>query len=167
MPELDTIIKKSLADATPHTKKVYSQNPMTGEELVEFANSRAGLALAATVRPDQKPHLSPIDVNIVDGRIYVGIDEGTARLRNLKFNPSINIMVAEGWKRQAIIEGETSLLDVKDPKAAGVLEAQKKKYGWTTQLLAEVLPRKIFTYKSPPKAAEKSFKMNPFSLSVT
>lgn len=126
---------------------------MTGDELVEFANSKAGLAMAATVKPDQKPHLSPIDVNIVDGKIYVGVDAGTARHRNLKHNASIAIMVAEGWKRQVVVEGETSLLDMKTQRATIVLDAQKKKYGWTTQLLAEVVPRKIFTYKSPSKAA--------------
>jgi len=139
-----------LATATPHTKKVYGQNPLTGQELVELANSRV-LILAATVRPDKKPHLSPVDLNIVDGKIYIGIDEGTARHRNLKQNPSITIMVAEGSKRQAILEGETNMLDMNDTAAARVLEAQKKKYGWTTQLLAEVVPRKIFTFKSTPK----------------
>ena len=139
-----------MATATPHTKKVYGQNPLTGQELVELANSRV-LILAATVRPDKKPHLSPVDLNIVDGKIYIGIDEGTARHRNLKQNPSITIMVAEGSKRQAIVEGETDMLDMNNKTAARVLEAQKKKYGWTTQLLAEVVPRKIFTFKSTPK----------------
>ncbi len=150
MSELDTRIQQSLATATPHTKKVYGKNPMTGQELVELANSRV-LILAATVRPDQKPHLSPVDLNIVDDKIYIGIDEGTARHRNLKHNPSITIMMAEGSKRQAIVEGETSMLDMNDKTAARVLEVQKKKYGWTTQLLAEVVPRKIFTFKSAAK----------------
>ena len=109
------------------------------------------MILAATVRPDKKPHLSPVDLNIVDGKIYIGIDEGTSRHRNLKHNPSITIMMAEGSKRQAIVEGETNMLDMNDTAAARVLEAQKKKYGWTTQLLAEVVPRKIFTFKSTPK----------------
>src|SRR6266852_6496939 len=147
MSDLDALIKKSLANATPHTKKIYSKNPMTAEELIDFVNSK-GLILAATVKPDRKPHLSPIDLNIVDGKIYIGIDEGTARHRNLKQNPSITIMVAEGSKRQAIVEGETDMLDMNNKTAARVLEAQKKKYGWTTQILSEVVPRKIFTFKS-------------------
>ncbi len=150
MSELDALIDQSLATATPHTTKVYGQNPMTGQELVDLANSRV-LILAATVKPDQKPHLSPVDLNVVDDKIYIGIDEGTARHRNLRHNPSITIMIAEGSRRQAIVEGETSMLDMKGKTAARVLDAQKKKYGWTTKLLAEVLPRKIFTFKSPPK----------------
>ncbi len=92
------------------------------------------------------------DLNIVDDKIYIGIDEGTARHRNLKHNPSITIMMADGWNRQAIVEGETRMLDMKGQTAVQVLDAQKKKYGWTTQFLAEVLPQKILTYKSPPKS---------------
>ena len=152
MSELDALIKESLAKATPHTKKVYGQNPMTAQELVDLSNSR-GLILAATVKPNQKPHLSPVDLNIVDDKIYIGIDEGTARHRNLKHNPSITIMMADGSRRQAIVEGETRMLDMKGETAAQVLDAQKKKYGWTTQLLAEVLPQKVLTYKSPPKSS--------------
>ncbi len=139
-----------MENATPHTRKVYGQNPLTGEELVDLANSRA-LILAATVKPDQRPHLSPVDLNILDDKIYIGIDEGTARHKNLKHNHNITIMMADGRRTQAIVEGETRMLDMKGDTALQVLEAQKKKYGWTTQLLAEVLPKKVFTYKSQPK----------------
>jgi len=140
-----------LAEATPHTKKVYGQNPMTGPEVVDLANGRA-LILAATVKPDRKPHLSPVDLNIVNDKIYIGIDEGTARHKNLRQNPAITVMMAEGWKRQAILEGEVRFLDMNSETAIRVLEEQKKKYGWTTRLLAEVVPQRIFTYKSGSKA---------------
>jgi putative heme iron utilization protein len=150
LSNLDSLIKQSLENATPHTRKVYGQSPMTGQELGELANSRA-LTLAATVKPDQRPHLSPVDLNILDDKIYIGIDEGTARHKNLRHNRNITIMMADGSKRQAIVEGETRMLDMKSETAARVIEAQRKKYGWTTQLLAEVVPRKIFTYKSQPK----------------
>ena len=149
MTELDELIQQSLENASPHTKKVYGQNPLTGQELEDLANSRA-LILAATVKPDHRPHLSPVDLNIVDGKIYIGIDEGTARRKNLTKNPKVTILMADGRKRQAIVEGETRMLDMKSEMATRVTEAQKKKYGWTTQLLAEVLPNKIFTYKSRP-----------------
>ena len=124
---------------------------MTGQEIVELAKTRV-LELAATVKPDGNPHLSPIDVNIVDGKIYIGIDEGTARRKNLERNPNITVMMADGWKRQAIIEGKTKMLDMKSGTTGRVREEQKKKYGWTTTFLAEVVPEKIFTYKSAPKA---------------
>ncbi len=59
--------------------------------------------------------------------------------------------MAEGWKRQAILEGEVQFLDMQSPLAARVVEAQKKRYGWASEVIAEVVPRKIFTWKAPPK----------------
>ncbi len=125
---------------------MYSQNPLTASELIELANSRV-LTLAATVRPNNRPHLSPSDLVVVDGIFYLGVDEATARYRNLKQNPAVTIMFADGWKRQAILEGEAKFLGMKGETAKRVLEAQKKKYGWVTDTLAEFQPVKVFTWK--------------------
>jgi len=126
---------------------VYSQNPLTADEVVELANSRV-LTIAATVKPDGRPHLSPTDLVVVDGVFYLGVDEATARYRNLKENPAITLMLADGSKRQAILEGNAKFLDLKSGTAKKVLEAQKKKYGWTTDALAEFQPVKAFTWKA-------------------
>ncbi len=146
MSSLDSIIKNSLSKASTHTKEVYSQNPLTASEVIEMANSRV-LTLAATVRPDGRPHLSPTDFVAVDGIFYLGVDEATARYRNLRENPAITIMLADGSKRQAILEGKGLFLDMKCGTAKRVLEAQKKKYGWVTDALAEFQPVKAFTWK--------------------
>jgi putative heme iron utilization protein len=147
MSSLDSIIKNSLSQASSHTKKVYSQNPLTASEIVDLANSRV-LTLAATVRPDGRPHLSPTDLVVVDGVFYLGVDEATARYRNLKANPAVTIMLADGSKRQAILEGNTKFLDMKSMTAMKGLEALKKKYGWVTDALAEFQPVKAFTWKT-------------------
>jgi len=147
LPNLDSIIKNSLNKASSHTKNVYSQNPLTADEVVELANSRV-LTIAATVKPDGRPHLSPTDLVVVDGVFYLGVDEATARYRNLKENPAITLMLADGSKRQAILEGNAKFLDLKSGTAKKVLEAQKKKYGWTTDALAEFQPVKAFTWKA-------------------
>jgi len=60
-------------------------------------------------------------------------------------------MIAESWKRQAILEGEARFLDMKSPLAERVLEVQKKRYGWVSEVLAETDPSRIFTWKAPPK----------------
>ncbi len=147
MSSLDSIIKNSLSQASPHTKTVYSQNPLTAAEVIELANSRV-LTVAATVRPDGRPHLSPTDLVVVDGVFYLGVDEATARYRNLKQNPSVTVMLAESSKRQAILEGSAKFLDMNTGLARKVLEAQKKKYGWATEALAEFQPVKAFTWKT-------------------
>ncbi len=93
-----------------------------------MANGRV-LTLAASVRPDGRPHLSPTD--------FVA-----------RANPAITIMLADGSKRQAILEGNAVFLDMNSGTAKKVLEAQKKKYGWVTDSLAEFQPVKVFTWKA-------------------
>jgi len=147
LSSLDSIIKDSLSKASSHTREVYGKNPLTASELIELANSRV-LTLAATVRPDGRPHLSPTDFVNVEGIFYLGVDEATARYRNLKQNPAVTVMLADGSKRQAILEGNTKFLDLKSGTAKRVLEAQKKKYGWVTDAPAEFQIVKAFTWKA-------------------
>ena len=147
MSSLDLIIKNSLSKASSHTREVYSQNPLTASEVIELANSRV-LTLAATVRPDGRPHLSPTDFVAVDGVFYIGVDKATARYRNLKQNPAVTVMLADDRKRQAILEGNARFLDMNSGTTTRVLEAQKKKYGWVTDALAEFQPLKAFTWKA-------------------
>jgi putative heme iron utilization protein len=147
LSSLDSIIKNSLSKASPHTKEVYGKNPLTESEVIELANSRVP-TLAATVRPDGRPHLSPTDFVAVDGIFYLGVDEATARYRNLKQNPAATVMLVDDSKRQAILEGNAKFLDMKSGTAKKVLEAQKKKYGWVTDAIAEFQPAKIFTWKT-------------------
>ena len=85
---------------------------------------------------------------MVDGVFYLGVDEATARYRDLKNNPAVTVMLADGSKRQAILEGNARFLDMQSETAKRVLEAQKHKYGWVTDALAEFRPEKIFTWKA-------------------
>jgi general stress protein 26 len=147
MSDLDTVLKETLANASPHTRKVYGQNPLTGQEIVDMANSRGVMTPASTIGLNGRPHLSPIDLVGVDGTLFLGTDMGTAHFRNLKRNPAIAVMIVEGRTRQAILEGTASFLDMKSSLTAKVQEAQKKKTGWTTEAVAELRPEKIFTWK--------------------
>ncbi len=147
MTDLNSVLKESLARASSHSKKVYGQNPLTAQEVLDLANSRA-LILAATVKPNGRPHLSPSDLVAVDGILYIGVDAATARYKNLKQNPSVALMLADGSKRQAILEGQARFLDINGETARKALDSEKKKYGWTTEAIAEFIPEKIFTYKA-------------------
>jgi Pyridoxamine 5'-phosphate oxidase len=133
--------------ASSHSKKVYGKNPMTSQEVLDLANFKGAFGLAATIRPNGQPHLSPVDVVALD-KLYVGVDRATARYKNLQKNPRLTLMLLEGWKRQAIIEGKVRFLEMGSTIAKRVGESQKKKYGWTTDGLAELIPEKAFTYKS-------------------
>ncbi len=145
--DLESVLRDTLAQASAHSKKVYGQNPLTTREILDLANSRV-LILAATVKPNGRPHLSPSDLVTVDGILYIGVDKATARYKNLKQNPAVTIMLADRSKRQAILEGQARFLDINSQTARQVLDAEKSKYGWTTDALAEFIPEKIFTYKA-------------------
>src|SRR5207245_8805171 len=105
-------------------------------------------AVSASIRHEWPPHLSRTDIVACDGRLYLGVDKATARYRNLQKNPRLTLMIMEGRKRQAIIEGKIRSLEMGSTIAKRVGETQKKKYGWTTDSLVELIPEKAFTYKS-------------------
>ena len=146
MSDIDRILKESLVKSSTHARKVYSQNPLTANEIIELANSRV-LTLAATVKPNNQPHLSLTDLVTLDGIFYLGVDKVTARYRNLRQNPAVAVMLADGWNRQAILEETAEFLDVNSRTAERVLATQKKKYGWVTDALVEFRISKVFTWK--------------------
>jgi len=147
MADLESVLKQSLMRASSHSKNVYGKNPLTAQEVFDLANSKETSAVAATIKPDGQPHLSPTDIVAVDGKLYLGVDKATARYRNLQKNPRLTLMIMEGRKRQAIIEGKIRFLEMESAIAKRVGETQKKKYGWTTNSLVELIPEKAFTYK--------------------
>lgn len=123
---------------------------MTGEEVLELAKT-SSLNVAATVKPNGKPHIATSGVVVVNDMIFIGADTVTRRFKNLEKNPGIALLMADGWKRRAILEGEARFLDMNSPTAQMVKEAQMKRQGWTTESVAETIPDKIFTWKAPSK----------------
>lgn len=147
MTDLDAVLKKSLENASPHTRKVYGQNPLSSQEIIDMANGRGLLVIASTIGSNSGPHLAPADVTGVDGTLFLGVDEGTAHYRNLKRNPAVAVMITEGWKRQVILEGTVKFLEMNSELARRVQDLQKKKTGWTTEAIAEVKADKAFSWK--------------------
>ena len=148
MPSLESVLDQSLSRASKHSKKIYGKNPLSPNEVIDLVNAKKAQVLAATIRPNGQPHLSPASAVSLDKKVYVGIDMATARYKNLKRNPRLTLMIMEGYKRQAIIEGKTRFLRMNSSTAKRVNRFQKKKYGWGTDNLVELVPSKAFTYKS-------------------
>ena len=148
LSELENVLRKSLEHASAHSKGLYGNNPLTVQELLDFANTKGPMSLAATVKPSGQPHMAPVDIVAVGGKLVLGIDKATARYKNLQRNDRATLIIMDGWKRQAIIEGRAIFLDIDSSVGKQSLELQRKKYGWTTDSLAELIPEKAFTYKS-------------------
>jgi hypothetical protein len=81
----------------------------------------------ATVRPDGKPHLVPVWFAWYGGKLYLCIESGSVKGRNLSANPQISLALENG-SQPLIIEGYADAL--KRPWPAGVLAIFKHKYDW-------------------------------------
>lgn len=77
----------------------------------------------ATVRPDARPHVTPMWGVWVDEAFWMEGGSGTRRARNLEANPSVVITVEHG-RDAIIVEGETQRIyeipdDLRDRLVAG------------------------------------------------
>jgi hypothetical protein len=81
----------------------------------------------ATVRPDGRPHVVPLGVLWVDGKLYFNAGPGTRKARNLAQNPSCVITVATE-PFDLVFEGEASKV-TDEAKLRRIVEAYASE-GW-------------------------------------
>ena len=83
----------------------------------------------ATVRPDGRPHVVPLDGLWVDARWYFGGVATTVKHANLLANPRVAMHLEDG--RSAVIVEGTCAIEVPAQEAAeGLVAASKAKYGY-------------------------------------
>lgn len=99
----------------------------------------------ATVRPDGRPHLSPVWFVFHNGRIYISIDPTSVKARNLKTNPQIVAALEDGLK-PVICEGTARQLSISADEGAQAEFYRKYEWDLTTEnqynLLIEITPAK-------------------------
>jgi hypothetical protein len=99
----------------------------------------------ASVRPDARPHLTPVWFVHANRRVYVSIDPKSVKFRNLAANPNVALALEDG-NHPLIGEGQAALID--PPYPDEVVQLFQKKYDWdiTTEgqysQLVEIKPRK-------------------------
>lgn len=140
-------MEQSLAGAGQHTRRIFGEHRLSLEEVEQLLLSRGDRAVIATADLRARPHASVGSVLWLDGLLYLLGKRDSRRHRNLLENPRVAIVVMEGWKRQALIEGDVRPLDERDAKA--ILDEEERRYGWRDDAVFVVEPRKIFTYRSP------------------
>jgi PPOX class probable F420-dependent enzyme len=89
-------------------------------ELLAAARS----AWLATVRPDGRPHASPLWVVVVDRRIWFSTSATTTKARNLAHDKRV-VLHVEAGDHVAIVEGSAVRR-----RGEGVAAAYAAKYGW-------------------------------------
>jgi nitroimidazol reductase NimA-like FMN-containing flavoprotein (pyridoxamine 5'-phosphate oxidase superfamily) len=99
----------------------------------------------STVRPNGRPHLTPVWFAYLDPRIYICIDPASVKARNLELNPRVVLALEDGL-HPVICEGEASA--VTRPYPEEVKDAFLRKYEWQIEsesqynYLVEIQPHK-------------------------
>ncbi len=145
---LADILRKSLQEASPHTRGVFGgANAMSPEEVASFLDQQR-TALVSTVSPWGAPHITGVGIVFLDGTLYFGLSQGTALHSHLGRNPRVALGVIEPpWKCHVLVYGRVHLLQEGSQEAAKVRGAELAKHGWESQVIARVEPSKIFTWK--------------------
>jgi hypothetical protein len=120
---------------------------MPPEGVEAFLKGHTLVALA-TVGPSGEPHLAPTDLIYMEGRFFIGQSRGAASLRDLRRLPRVSLLMAQGWRRHLLLEGEARPLAPNEPAAAMVQAEEQRRLGFSSQVIVEVLPRKMFAWSS-------------------
>jgi F420H(2)-dependent biliverdin reductase len=99
----------------------------------------------ASVRPDGRPHLTPVWFVYDSLHLYVSIDPDSVKSRNLATNPNLSLALEDG-SHPLICEGRAAIVPA--PYPPEVVDLFQKKYDWDirtegqySQLMA-ITPRK-------------------------
>ena len=104
----------------------------------------------ATVRPDGRPHLTPTWFAWHEGKLYICIDPGSVKARNLSHANYVALALEDG-SAPIILEGVARQVDRSD-RPQGALDEFKRKYDWDIatdgqySLLIEVTPDKVLSW---------------------
>jgi nitroimidazol reductase NimA-like FMN-containing flavoprotein (pyridoxamine 5'-phosphate oxidase superfamily) len=81
------------------------------DEERQFLDANNGCSLA-TVYPDNRPHIVPVNFLLIYGLFYIASDYGTRKLKNIRANNKVALLVATfNPNKSVIVEGEASILE--------------------------------------------------------
>lgn len=120
---------------------------LSPEELQKLANAQN--IWFATVRPDGRPHLTPVWFAWVGGYLYVSIDPESVKSRNLAQNTNVVLALEDGL-HPVICEGQAEILAPPWPEP--LLAEFVLKYEWDLKeeaqynLVVKVTPERWLTW---------------------
>ena len=103
-----------------------SAMPSIPKEAQEKLRQAANIWLAS-VRPDSRPHLTPVWFVHANGQLYVSIDPNSVKSRNLAANPNVALALEDG-NHPLICEGRAAWIE--PPYPDEVVELFQQKYEW-------------------------------------
>ena len=151
---LARVLTDSIEAATPHTRNVFGGRHGMSAVEVEALLAESTVALVSTVGAEGAPHIAGVGPVFVDGRLYVGVPEGTALAGNLRRSRDVAVAVVElPWRRHAFICGRARFLEEGTEEIARVRAAEVAKHGWQSPVLVEIAPGKVFGWRESAVAA--------------
>ena len=119
-------------------------DPRTADRLENARN-----IWVATVRPDGRPHLTPVWFVLEGDALYICISPRSVKARNLSVNPKVACALEDG-DSPVICEGAAAALEQPWPEA--VRQGFKTRYDWDIAtdsdygLVLEIRPEKWLTW---------------------
>jgi len=102
-----------------------------------------------SVRPDGRPHLSPVWFVWHAEKLYIGTDPKSVKVRNIRQNPQV-VLALEDGVHPVICEGIAQV--IQPPLSEGLLAAFYTKYEWDLNheaqynLVVAVTPQKWLSW---------------------
>jgi hypothetical protein len=146
--DLQGLLQASLENASAHTRGIFGASPMRAAEVEAFLQGRTVAALA-TARPSGAPHVSAADLIYLHGRFFLGQSRDAASLRNLRRQPRVSLLMAQGWRRHLLLEGLARELPGEDPLGEGVRAEERRRLDFAAEVIVEVEPLRLLAWKSP------------------
>ena len=91
---------------------------MTQQEAHDFLDSKPGWIALTTVGPDGFPHTVPTGYFRLGDDVLLGVRNNTLKIRNIRYNPQVSLMIESGSTRQDIkgvmIQGNATVIDDPD-----------------------------------------------------
>ncbi|MDJ0270929.1 MAG: pyridoxamine 5'-phosphate oxidase family protein [Aigarchaeota archaeon] len=102
------------------------------EKELKFIQS-LDLCRLATVYPDCRPHVVPVNYVFLEGKFYIGVDYESRKVRNIQKNNKVALVI-DVYKpnRGILIEGEAALID-RGPEFKRVYSIFYERFIWVTR----------------------------------
>lgn len=86
--------------------------PKSLSEIPSFMN-KVRVATFATVDARARPHAVPVFFTYDDGRVYIQTDRGSVKVRNLRRNENVVVVVFQGYHGEAavIVRGKGRIIE--------------------------------------------------------
>jgi nitroimidazol reductase NimA-like FMN-containing flavoprotein (pyridoxamine 5'-phosphate oxidase superfamily) len=154
---LQELLDRSYDKAGAHLRRIITpERRLSAEQVAERLTGMCLLALA-TVTADGRPIVGPVDGIFFRGAFHFGSSPDSVRFRHIGARPQVSATHLPGEELAVTVHGRASIVDVRDPSAAGfrqtLLDVYVPRYGpeWeefldSGPLYARIDAARMYTY---------------------